>query len=264
MVDTTGPDRMDARITCAADTLCREVIRSVHAMGDKRRSTRAMLALFTRLAGSWQSLCALAEPGSNPHQFEARAYDCAAIMRCMYDALLQLEHICKGPSPEKLGFLYLHYEHIERFQAVQEVLKQHSPLANIIKTSPKRPGAEPRVIRRYERVRHFYTHGKKGKVREHWYEDNLRKIAKDLVRENEWVWLCRSFNSAIHSGPCAMFHGPMVRDPRQVEQIALLVVSSGAGCLVSHTGIKICDESRALIDMSGRSFEDFQGREAPN
>jgi len=253
---------MDARIIQAVDTLCLEVIRSVHAINDKRGSSRAMRALFLRLAYSWQSLCVLAKPGSNPHQFDARANDCAAILRCMYDALLQLEYIYKGRNREKLGRLYLDYEHVERFQAVQEVLKQDNPLANIIRTSPKRPGAEPRVIAEYERVKHFYPHGKKGRVREHWYEGSLRRIAKNLARENEWVWLCQRFNSSIHSGPFAMFYGPIAPTPRAVEQIALLVVSRGAGCLVSHTGIKICEESHEIVDRCGRSFEDFAERDA--
>lgn len=242
---------MDDRIVTATHDMCREVLTLTVATRDQRPSTKALLAFFTRLANSWDSLCALVRTETGDRHFDSRANDCAVILRCMYDAFLQAAFVARGPDQDALGELYLGYSHIERHLLAKEVLRQENAMAKKIKNSPMRVSAEPRVQAEFEQRKHSYLGNTKkphGTVRKHWYEGNLCEIARKLGLEDEYVLLCKRFNSSVHSGAFAILDGPAAEHARTIEQVALLCVGRGAGLLVRHTGIGICDHTTQMIE----------------
>ena len=110
-------------------------------------------------------MCALVRTARTSEQLDARANDCAAILRCMYDAFIQAAYV--ATKPDVLGRLYLDYEHVERFLAPTKIVGQDNRMARDVANSPMRKAGEKRNRKEFERVKSAYL-TKKGKVRTHW------------------------------------------------------------------------------------------------
>lgn len=235
---------MDQRIVDATNHMICEIC--TQAQKKRAPSTRALLALFSRIAGSWSSLCVLVMTARTSEQLDARANDCAAILRCMYDAFIQAAYIATKPGA--LGELYLNYEHVERFLAPKEIVKQDNRMARIVASSPMRKAGEKRNRREFDRVKSAYLTNKRN-VQKHWYRGTLFSIAEKVGKReaDEYAWFVGRTNSSVHSGPFATLCGPPMRDARIIEQIALYIVGRAGKLLVDVAGIHLDEDGKDII-----------------
>lgn len=214
------------------------------ALPIRRMWTRALHALFNRIAGSWNSIGVLVDT-DDVKELEARANDCATILRCMYDAYLQAGYI--ATNPEALGKLYLDYEHVERYRAQKAVVGQNNRLAGIVKSSRLRPDGERRLQESYDRVKDAYANSA-GKIRNRWYKKKgVEDLAKAVDKRDEYVWLLKRHNSSVHSGPFATLHGPSTQDAEVIKTIAMMIVIWTARIVVDNDGLQVSDVTKALV-----------------
>ncbi len=233
---------MDAQIIDAVDKMIREIC--TQAVGRTGASSRALRALFSRVAGSWDSLRVLVMDARTQVQLNSRVNDCAAILRCMYDAYLQAAYI--ATDPQVLGKLYLDYVHVET-QIINEILEQDNKMSRIFAASPMRPEGEKMRRKRYAQVKDAYK-TPKGKDRIHWYVGSLRDLARKVGKGDEYVWFVKRSNSSVHSGAFATMHGPPIQTAQTIEQIALLIVSRTGNLVVKNDGLRVSKRTNAIIE----------------
>ena len=227
------------------DTICDVCAK---AEGGTAMSNRALLALFKRIAGSWESLCILA---TTSQDLDTRANDCAAILRCMYDAYLQAAYI--ATDPEVLGKLYIEFEPIERRKQANAVVRQDNKLAQTIATSPMRPAGEKRNQEEYEQVKGNYSKSKGPGTRLHWYpQANLGKLAEQIEKGANYEWFIARYNSAIHSGPWATLQSSSPKLPMLIKNLAAMIVFGAARLVVDNGQLQVSKESNDLI----RAYDD--------
>jgi len=266
--DTMGLHRIGeipTEIRSAVDQLCREIIGALYARSRRTFDENALLGLFTRIAGSWDSLCALVGTSRNDMHLQARAHDCAAILRCMYDAYIQLAYIAVSPEEEQLGELYCEFVHVERFKVSTEAVKQENAMARMVANSPMRAEGEPRNRREFDRVKHLYIKPKPkdaDDTRGKWYRlSNLRQVAEKIGRGDDYVWFVKRYGSSVHSGPFAVFHGPQCADARIIEGLALHYVCLAAKNVVQKCQLPFSERSQALV--RGGSIDMVNSLETP-
>ena len=78
---------------------------------------------------------------------------------------------------------------MELYQRSTEVVGRDNQISRFIATSPLRKEGEKRNRKDFERVRSRYLVKGKGRVRQNWYEGNLRELATKINREDEYVVL---------------------------------------------------------------------------
>jgi hypothetical protein len=178
------------------ETLVRGIVTALHDQRNCLRSSQlALFAFLLRIFNSWRSVGKLLDCCENETEFTTIANDGAAIIRCMYDALIQAMYIADDPSvADERGQLYLDFEHIEQHKLTQEVVRQMSGLARYLAMSPLRSEGERRNQEEFDRVKDRYLVSRRGKdgsaeVRNHWYVGDLRELARGVGKEEEYVFL---------------------------------------------------------------------------
>jgi len=237
-----------AVLVAAEDGLIREVLNGFYRKEALGPSSLAIFRLFGRIGNSWRSVHVMLQGSKGAYELESCANDCAAILRCMLDASLQIAYILVQPEEaEERGQLYLDYEHVERYQMVKDVLPLDNPIVKRLRESARRAEAEPRVRAEYERVKGKYTHGK-GSIRSQWYPGNLRQLAKAVGKEEEYLLFVKQFSSAIHSGPMATRYGASASTRRAIDATAGKIVAQTAAMLVAHEALFISERSAAILE----------------
>ena len=226
-----------------------DIITQAYHKGNKRSSSRALLAFVCRNAGSWESLRTLLSSCGDTERMKAIALDCGAILRCMYDAYLQALFVWEDPnSRDDRGSLYLDYAHVERHKLSQDALRQDDSLSRYLAASPLRTESEDKVRQNYEQVKDRYLNSKRKGVRDHWYpHDNLRTLARCVGKESEYVWLVKMMNGSVHTGPFAMFNGPPLPGSGTLY-IANKILSNTIGFLVDNECIVLDSGVRELLN----------------
>lgn len=108
--------------------------------------------------------------------------------------------------------LYVNYAVIERYERAIKTVTRDDDLLKTIAASPLRAEGERQLKARYDAVVGDYTNTK-GKVRKQWYpQGNLRPIAEDIGRSDEYFWYTQRFNSSVHAGPLAAMKGSPADD----------------------------------------------------
>lgn len=225
-----------------------EVIAAARQCGQGRPSGKALLAFLTRGAGSWKSLRILAHAtqGNTP-EWDWIGNDCAAILRCMFDAYIQAAYVFHDPETrESLGDLYLEYELVECHQLSQAIIRLDNPFARRIAQSPLRETGEKANTEAYDRVRRNYPRRKSRGVRKTWYDGGLFALAKAIGKDDEYVVLVKALHGSIHSSPLAMSKGPLY-DKDAVVLLSDILVGRLAHMVVENGQVSISEDSRKII-----------------
>lgn len=228
--------------------ITQEAITGAYRSEDNRPSSRAILAFVVRLAGSWRSTVTLVK--HHPEQYDLRTIsnDCAVILRCMYEAFLQMRWIAFGPNdPDKMGQLYLGFEVVENFRLMEIVLSQDDKMSHRVASSPRRTEGQARLREGYDKAKNDYPRRTGNGVRDHWYPGSLVNLARDLHATEEYTWLVRMNNSSVHTGPRAMFHNSEA-NARQIELLAEMILMRGLGILKRHYRLSLLSLATEVID----------------
>lgn len=267
----SATDAEHAMIMTRIDSMLKEVITKVYHVPNKRSSSQALLGFLVRCAGSWKSINTLVSSAPTSVEADAIGNDCAAILRCMFDACIQAAYLFIDPKErEDRARLYLDYEHVERFLLSTEIASRNNPLSKSIAASPLRPEGEKRNRKEFDRVKAKYLVKKSTRpdhVRNTWYRGDLRTLAKTIGKEqeDEYIVFVKRSHGSIHSSRMAVSKGPSItgknfcyfasllacRVARMVvENDSLSVTSSSAEMIASHatSPLDIGDNVQEIID----------------
>ena len=227
--------------------ITREVLKTAYDTDNDRPSSKALLAFADRLAGSFQSIVTLINHHPEREALRAVSNDCAAIRRCMYDALLQMRWIADGPNdPDEMGKLYLDFRIVENYKLMNVVLSQNDAMSQRFANSPAKNDGHARLRENYKKVKDNYPNSDGKRVRTHWYSGNLAGLAEDLSANEEYTWFVRVNNSSVHTGPRAMFDGTNLH-PRYIELLAESILVRGLGVLAKHDHLHLSDPVADVI-----------------
>lgn len=175
----------------------------VKKLKDARRESPVTIAielLLNRIIGSGNSLRVLREHA--PHEF---TFDGAMILRGIYDTMLQALFILADPQhQETRAVQYLDYFWVEKHKAIHLFDNSDTYLGHRISNSPRRANTEPAIEQEFQKVRQKYEVGKKGKLRDHWYEGSLCDLAKDVGVGSEYDILQKQLSGIVHSSAYAL------------------------------------------------------------
>ena len=233
--------------------IIREAITAAHRAKDDRPSSKAILAFAVRLAGSWRSTVTLVKHHQEQDDLRSISNDCAVILRCMYDAFLQMRWIAVGPNdPDKMGQLYLGFQVIENFTLMKYVLSQKDDMSQRVASSPLRKQRHPRLRDEYDKAKVYYPNSNGKGVRKQWYPGSLYSLAKELHATEEYTWFVRVNNSSVHTGPRAMFHYSDA-NAHQIESLSAMVLMRGLGILKMHYRLALSRVAMEVIDAYSNS-----------
>lgn len=193
-----------------------------------------------------------------PHNYD---WDAGAILRCMYDVLLQgLYILSDANSANERAQLFEDYYWIEQHKAVEMIDSNPSLLSKRLTQSSRRSQNEPEIQKKFSEVE-VRCHTKKGKLRKHWYPQNdLHEIAKDVGYEDEYRWLQLFLSGDTHTGPFSALHGGHTHGFQSVYFAGEFVfrflgaASAYFGCQLDETEQKIVGESKqSVIDREWRT-----------
>jgi hypothetical protein len=187
-------------------TIANGIVTKLNSVSKPGTVTKAAELLLRSIVSSGNALYFLRQASLSCPQYDF-ALDGAAILRRIYDAMLQALFILSDPTEcEGRAQLYLDYYWVERYVAISLFDKNPTAIANVVKTSPKRKVAEPAIECEFQRVKSkFLT--KKGEPRRCWYQGNLRDIAKQVGLESEYELLQKQLSGAVHSSPLFLKDG---------------------------------------------------------
>lgn len=230
----------------------KEVCTKLNQMPNRPRSSQALLGFLVRCACSCKSINTLVSSAQTPVEEVAIGNDCAAILRCMFDAYIQAAYLfIDSNEREERARLYLDYEHVERFLLSTEVSSRSNPFSKSIASSPLRPEGEKRNRKEFDRVKAKYPVKKRNAraddVRNTWYPGNLRDLARIIGMEDEYIVFVKRSHGSIHSSPFAVFKGPSITG-EHFCYFASLLVSRVARMVVENDSLAVSSESAAIID----------------
>jgi hypothetical protein len=225
-----------------------------HSRKPRTQAGNALFALLVRNANSWRSINVLVQSCVSEEMFSSIALDCGAIIRCMYDALLQGLFIVQDPMRmEERGKLYLEYSHVERYRQSTSLVDQPNSLSQTLSQSKLRAAGEACILAKYKRVESAYRDEGKKRPRNHWYAGNLYQLAEMTGRKDEYQWLINRFHGCVHSGPYAVFNGPGLPG-RMTPYIAMSTAAQSAKLFTEHGEVALSSESTELLNNCARPF----------
>src|SRR5262249_49237982 len=113
--------------------------------------------------------------------------------------------------------MYLDFEHIDRYKAVNKVLSHDTPLKDMLLSSSNVAAGQNRTLSEYNRVKSQFLVKKRassavGKAgagtRDKWYEGNLRDLHTVVGKQEEYDAIVSPFHGCMHSGSFAVRSGP--------------------------------------------------------
>jgi hypothetical protein len=209
--------------------------------------TAAIELLLGRIVGAGNSLRVLGEHA--PHAF---AFDGAMILRGIYDAMLQALYILvdAGRRTERAE-LYLDFFWIDKKNEIELFDKSPTVLGKRISTSPRRASVGPAIEEEIQRV-HPRFENAKGKLRNHWYDGNLRDLAKAVELEAEYELLQKHLSGVVHSSAYALTEG-MPMQGRLLMALAWRFSFRVLGSFAAYAQITLDDHEQELVRFSGEN-----------
>lgn len=225
-------------------SILRETIRRSEEYGRKDEVARALFYFLVRVANTWRSIRTLRQHT----QDDGFMIDAGTLLRAMLDAWLQTEYLLHDPDKKvDRAKEYLDFEHVERYRISRKVLRHDNPFADRLKSSPKRPEGEKRLVEQYDRVKGKYLvkarqtatpSSAEPRTRDKWYSGDLSAVSRSLGKEVEYDAFVATFNGCVHSSAFAVQAGPMV-SPEHVLTIASKIAARVARLNVLHNGIDL-------------------------
>ena len=218
------------------------------------KKAKALLSLATHIANNWKAVCVLHGGVDRDEMRDVIANPAAALVRCMYDALLQAMYIAVEPAKsEERASDYLAFGAVERHQFMERILKGTSALSRQLAGSTKRASSEQAIRVEYGRIKdRFADHH--GRVRHHWYPGNLRELAKTVGKDEEYSWYVAYSNSSVHGGVHSVLRGPLVPSGDGSLFAAAAVACQAAQLLVNELPIQVSKECKAFMAEFSEEF----------
>jgi hypothetical protein len=214
-----------------------DLLRRVRTRDDGCPVCKAMNLLIPRIVNACNSIRVLTENAG--HDFGC---DGAVILRGLYDAALQAQYILAKPDlASRRAELYLDFFWVERFTRSQRVYRNTSTIAEYVKNSPNRAGAEPINTQQYLKVRDRYLTRKKKDVRQDWYPGSLRDLAEDAGYEVEYDLVQSELSSSVHSTPLALQYGSAI-SPENLLSWGWLLSMRVVCHFALYKGVELTDE----------------------
>jgi len=214
---------------------------------------RAQLYFLLRVCNTWQSIRTLSKHSPDDKVFMV---DAGMMLRAMFDAYLQADYVLSDPSrADQRANDYLDYEHVERHNLMERVMKHNNPLVKRLMASPARPDGEKRAKAAYDRVKGRYFTGKsrtgrpvkqEHRTRNKWYAGDLSGIARALGREAEYDIILATFHGCVHSSAFAVRLRPPI-SAVHVSHWASTIAARVAQLSVQHNKIELDDFHSTLL-----------------
>lgn len=221
---------------------------------------RALLFFLVRVSNTWRSIRTLHECIPDDH---GPMLDAGALLRAMFDAYLQAAYIVSDQkAAAERARDYFDFEHVERHRRVRTVLTYDNPLAEMLRSSPRRPEGEKRVHHEYDRVKAKYTSGKlradgtvdpKARVRLNWYPGTLADVARSLGKSDEYDIFLAAFHGCVHSSALAVRNGPVVSREHIVDW-ASTIAARVARLNIEHNRIQLNELHTQILAVLSQSL----------
>jgi hypothetical protein len=217
--------------------------------------TKALELLMKRIVSGGNTLSCLREASSRYPEYDC-ALDGAAILRAIYDAMLQALYILHDPTAcEERAQLYLDFYWIERWEAIALFDKSPTAVGTKVKDSPKRLQAEPAIKERFEQVKPAFMTNKR-QLHKVWYRGNLRAIAKAVDLETEYELLQRQLSGAVHSSPLFLKDGSFYNAFLLVD-LSWRFSFRVLGKFAQHEEVGLGHIEKEMIEGASRNIFDF-------
>jgi hypothetical protein len=240
--------------------LLREVVAQSHRLAENDSISNALLYFLVRVANTWRSIRTLRAHTSDGEGFMV---DAGVLLRAMFDAYLQAEHIVYDPARQyDRAKAYLDFEHVERYKASARMTGHNHPISDRLKSSPERPEGDKRLQENYDRVKsRFFVkkHRRNGTVshgsttRDKWYSGDLRSIATALGQEAEYDYFVATFHGCVHSSAFAVHLGPPV-SAEYVLHWASTIAARVARLNVQYNRIDLGEFRTGLLERLCRDY----------
>ncbi|HNO79054.1 MAG TPA: DUF5677 domain-containing protein [Phycisphaerae bacterium] len=218
----------------------------------------AIKALVVHIQNNWTALRFIHEGAQASGREIAVANPAVALIRCMYDALLQALYIAHDSERrDALGEDYLDYAYIREYKDMQLIINGSDSLSKRLANSPLRIAREPEIRANYAKHKSRYLAGEKG-VRDKWYEArNLWEIASLVGKSSEYGWYCTLSNGSIHADSRVVQHGPRLYFSGELYPIAANVACQAIKLLTKELDIQLSKENADLLNLLAKDFCNF-------
>ncbi len=244
------------------DTRMDQAIRDVLTLSLESQEThcdRALFALMTHIANNWKAISTLSNNVSDRDHITIVANPTTALLRCMYDAFIQMLYIVHDHSQaEELARRYLEYGTIEHYQYMKAITSGASPLSKRISASPKRQTSVKKIEEEYSKICRRVPRYRKR--RQHWYDGTLYDLACTVGRKEEYTWYVSFSNSAIHAGPFAVMRGAIAPTGEEAIFAALPIVCQAANKLTIAMELVVSQKTRSWLDSFVTEFCNLQNK----
>ena len=140
-----------------------------------------------------------------------RGCELPLLIRSLFELSVQFEYLMQDPEPR--AKLYLEYEHITKHRTEQAWLNLPGLIGDSLRASPQRAAGEQRNRVAYDQVRSQYEiKSKRGKVRSHWYSGNLKHLAEQVDRVDEYDAVYSLYSAWAHGDPWTARGKPLAHD----------------------------------------------------
>jgi len=246
------------------EQILQTIIVDLHTREKQDAVSVALLFLLVREANTWRSIRLLHK--HTPEKFHpAFLVDAGTLLRAMFDANVQAEFIFFDPAKriERAG-QYLDFEHVERFEMLQKILRHDNPLSKSLKSSPKRQDGEKRVQESYDNVKdQFLLDQKKSngnaqhapRTRNKWYEGGLPQLAGATGNAAEYDSFVASFSGCVHSSAYAVRYGPMYPEDH-ILHLASKFAARVAKINVDYNRLEIGEDRMVLEELCKRFLDE--------
>lgn len=177
--------------------------------------SKAIDQLALRIVSAGDSLRLLHD--KSPHNF---LFDGTMVLRGIYDASLQSLYILNDAAfQEERANLYLDFYWVEKMKFIRRFDRSQTQLGRHVSQSTLRANAEPEIQREFQRVQAKFLDSK-GKLRNHWYPNNLQFLAEKTGFESECEIFQQFLSGAVHASSFAMQHPPFQGKPELMLEFA--------------------------------------------
>jgi hypothetical protein len=181
----------------------------------------------------------------------------------MFDAYLQADYIVHDRAvSQSLAADYFDFENVDRYKTFKKWMSHNNPWVDRLKESPNRPSGEPALIAAYEKVKGRFARPKRktdspdikdSDLRNQWYAGDLRQIARQLGKLDEYDILLAAFHGCVHSSANALRHGP----PLKAENLMMWASTIAARVMqlnLSYHHVQLSDTNQAIMAIYNRPY----------
>ena len=237
------------------DRILKTVITAVWGQKPPPVEHRVLSKFVIYVAGNTRVIYRVLSNGESNEEVEAMGNATCALLRCIWDAVIQAEYICHDPS-----MLESRARQFEAFRIVEQVsadeaLQKHSNLfSQRLLSSQTRLTNKAAIDAEYLRVKSQYE-TQDGRMQTKWYKGNLKIWATLVGAADEYLFFASISSSSVHAGPMALTTGPIF----QGSALFYFVLNLTARCLkllVKYGPACLSNEDIKFINRLGKRFGD--------